>query len=125
MNNVINWFEIPVAEMDRAVAFYEPVLQVTLRRENMDCAEMAVFPYQDPAPGGALAKFDGVKPSDQGCIIYLHTDNLAATLDRVSSAGGRCVFGPLELAKDIGTIALFIDSEGNRIGLHQPKNLSR
>ena len=34
MNNVINWFEIPVAEMDRAVAFYEPVMQVTLRREN-------------------------------------------------------------------------------------------
>jgi predicted enzyme related to lactoylglutathione lyase len=62
MNNVINWFEIPVVEMDRAVAFYEPVMQVTLRRENMDCIEMAVFPYQDPAPGGALAKFDGVKP---------------------------------------------------------------
>ena len=35
MNNVINWFEIPVAEMDRAVAFYEPVMQVTLRREKM------------------------------------------------------------------------------------------
>lgn len=95
MNNVINWFEIPVAEMDRAVAFYEPVMQVTLRREKMDCIEMAVFPHEDPAPGGALAKFDGVKPSDQGCIIYLHTDNLAATLDRVNSAGGSCVFGPL------------------------------
>jgi predicted enzyme related to lactoylglutathione lyase len=24
---VINWFEIPVADMDRAVAFYEPVMQ--------------------------------------------------------------------------------------------------
>ncbi|STR48379.1 glyoxalase [Klebsiella oxytoca] len=95
MNNVINWFEIPVADMDRAVAFYEPVMQVTLKRENMECAEMAVFPYQDPAPGGALAKFDSVKPSDQGCIIYLHTDNLTATLERVNSAGGSCVFWPL------------------------------
>lgn len=28
MNNVINWFEIPVADMDRAVAFYEPVMQI-------------------------------------------------------------------------------------------------
>lgn len=46
MNNVINWFEIPVADMDRAVAFYEPVMQVTLRRETMDCAELAVFPHQ-------------------------------------------------------------------------------
>ena len=36
MNNVINWFEIPVADMDRAVAFYEPVMQVSLRRETMD-----------------------------------------------------------------------------------------
>ena len=111
MNNVINWFEIPVADMDRAVAFYEPVMQVTLRRETMDCAELAVFPHQDPAPGGALAKFEGLAPSAQGAIIYLHT---------VASAGGACVFGPLTLSNDIGTIALFTDSEGNRVGLHQP-----
>jgi predicted enzyme related to lactoylglutathione lyase len=50
----------------------------------------------------------------------LHTPNLAATLDRVASAGGECVFGPLELPRGIGTIALFTDSEGNRVGLHQP-----
>ena len=117
---MINWFEIPVADMDRAVAFYEPVMQVTLRRETMDCADLAVFPHQDPAPGGALAKFDGIAPSPQGAIIYLHTDNLAATLDRIASAGGACVFGPLALPNDIGTIALFTDSEGNRVGLHQP-----
>ncbi len=97
MNNVINWFEIPVADMDRAVAFYEPVMQVSLRRETMDCAELAVFPHQDPAPGGALAKFEGIAPSAQGAIIYLHTDHLAATLERVASAGGACVFGPLTL----------------------------
>lgn len=120
MNNVINWFEIPVADMDRAVAFYEPVMQVTLRRETMDCAELAVFPHQDPAPGGALAKFECIAPSAQGAIIYLHTDHLAATLDRVASAGGACVFGPLTLPNNIGTIALFTDSEGNRVGLHQP-----
>ena len=113
MNNVINWFEIPVADMDRAVAFYEPVMQVSLRRETMDCAELAVFPHQDPAPGGALAKFEGIAPS-------AHTDHLAATLDRVASAGGACVFGPLTLPNDIGTIALFTDSEGNCVGLHQP-----
>ncbi|STR24185.1 glyoxalase [Klebsiella oxytoca] len=95
MNNVINWFEIPVADMDRAVAFYEPVMQVTLKRENMECAEMAVFPYQDPAPGGALAKFDSVKPSDQGCIIYLHTDNLTATLETRQLCGRKLRFWPL------------------------------
>ncbi len=120
MNNVINWFEIPVADMDRAVAFYEPVMQVTLRRETMDCAELAVFPHQDPATGGALAKFEGIIPSVQWAIIYLPTDNLTATLGRIGSAGDECVFGPLELPRGIGTIALFTENEGNRVGLHQP-----
>ncbi|CAM8537876.1 VOC family protein [Enterobacter asburiae] len=120
MKSVINWFEIPVADMERAIKFYEPVMQLALRREKMDCAELAVFPHEDPGTGGALAKFDGVTPSLQGAIIYLHTDNLAATLDRIASAGGECVFGPLELPHGIGTIALFTDSEGNRVGLHQP-----
>ncbi|MBO2025529.1 VOC family protein [Klebsiella pneumoniae] len=118
MNNVINWFEIPVADMDRAVAFYEPVMQVSLRRETMDCAELAVFPHQI-RPGGALAKFEGIAPSAQGAIIYLHTDHLAATLERVASAVGP-VSSAADAPNDIGTIALFTDSEGNRVGLHQP-----
>ena len=120
MKSVINWFEIPVSDMDRAIKFYEPVMQLALRCEKMDCAELAVFPHEDPGTGGALAKFHGVTPSLQGAIIYLHTDNLAATLDRIASAGGECVFGPLELPQGIGTIALFTDSEDNRVGLHQP-----
>ena len=53
MKSVINWFEIPVADMDRAIKFYEPVMQVSLRREKMDSAELAVFPHEDPATGGA------------------------------------------------------------------------
>ena len=120
MKSVINWFEIPVADMARAIAFYEPVMQVSLRREKMDCVELAVFPYDEPATGGALAKFDGIMPSGQGAIVYLHTADLAATLARVASAGGECVFGPVDLGQNIGTIALFTDSEGNRVGLHQP-----
>jgi len=117
---LLTCFKIPVANMDRPIKFYEPVMQVALKRETMDVAELAIFPHEDPATGGALAKFDGITPSSQGAIIYLHTDNLAATLDRVVSAGGACVFGPLELPRGIGTIALFTDSEGNRVGLHQP-----
>lgn len=56
MKSVINWFEIPVADMDRAIKFYESVMQVALRREKMDVAELAVFPHEDPATGGALAR---------------------------------------------------------------------
>lgn len=119
--NIINWFEIPVSDLNRAVAFYEPVMQVALRREKMEGAEMAVFPHEETQTGGALVKFDHFSPSSQGCIIYLSTQNLPATLERVAAGGGECVFGPLVLPKGIGTIALFTDTEGNRIGLHQPE----
>lgn len=50
MKSVINWFEIPVSDMERAIKFYEPVMQLALRREKMDCAELAVFPHEDPVP---------------------------------------------------------------------------
>lgn len=120
MKNVINWFEIPVADMARAIAFYQTVMQISLRREKMDFADMAVFPCDKPATGGALVKTDDITPSAQGAVIYLHTADLAATLDRIATTGGECVSGPIDLGQDIGTIALFTDSEGNRVGLHQP-----
>lgn len=33
MKNLINWFEIPVTDMARAIAFYEQVMQISLRRK--------------------------------------------------------------------------------------------
>lgn len=50
MKNLINWFEIPVTDMARAIAFYEQVMQISLRRETMDGADLAVFPYAEPDP---------------------------------------------------------------------------
>lgn len=120
MNNVINWFEIPVQELDRAIGFYQAVMAVSLRRESLPSFDMAIFPHDPSLPGGALVKCSQFTPSGQGCILYLHTDDLSATLTRVTENGGKCTFGPQLLPNDIGTIALFTDSEGNQIGLHQP-----
>ena len=120
MGSIINWFEIPVTDFERAIRFYEAVFQAALRREDMVGMRMAVFPYSDPHPGGALVEFEHYKPSADGTIIYLHASGLEAMLERVNAAGGKCIFGPQMLPDDIGTIALFLDSEGNRIGLHEP-----
>ena len=120
MKNVINWFEIIVEDLDRAVGFYEVVMAVSLRRETMSGFAMAIFPHDPAQPGGALVKCSQMKPSAEGALLYLHTNDIAATLKRVTENGGECAFGPQILPNDIGTIALFTDSEGNRIGLHQP-----
>ncbi|GHK53816.1 hypothetical protein KPZU09_35520 [Klebsiella pneumoniae] len=87
MNNVINWFEIPVADMDRAVAFYEPVMQVSLRRETMDCAELAVFPHQDPAPAARWPNLKVSRPRRRAllfiCILIILPPRWSALPRRV------------------------------------------
>lgn len=111
MKNLINWFEIPVTDMARAIAFYEQVMQISLRRETMDGADLAVFPYAEPGPGGALIKQDDVAPVAQGVVIYLHTADLLASIERVVLAGGKCVLEPMVPGDDIGTIALFMTAK--------------
>ena len=72
MQNAISWFEIPVNNMDRAQAFYETVLGRKLRRENFGGQTLAVFPYDDPATGGALqAGANASARAGSGIRIYL------------------------------------------------------
>ncbi|WP_200552994.1 VOC family protein [Kosakonia sp. LAM2021] len=120
MKTLVNWFELPVQKLDRAVAFYEHVLGGQFRHETVAGIEMAVFPHVKPATGGALVKGPMFQPVSGGTVVYLATANLAAALERVREKGGECCFGPEVLPQGIGTIALIIDSEGNRVGLHQP-----
>ena len=120
MNTIINWFEIPAQDLERATAFYEAVFTAKFHRESIPGMEMAIFPHDKPNPGGALLKADAFKPSAQGSVVYLHASDLTTMLERVAKAGGECVFGPQVLPDDIGTFALILDSEGNRVGLHQP-----
>lgn len=80
---------------------------------------MAVFPYADPATGGALMACPDGKPGDHGVVIYLDGgDDLAVPLARAVEAGATVLMPKTELSPEIGFIAMFADSEGNRIGLH-------
>lgn len=119
--NALNWFEIPVADMERAQRFYETVLDAPLRREAMGPATtLAVFPYDRAGVGGCLfAAEAGPRPSAEGAVVYLNaSDSLDLALDRVRAAGGRIVLPRTELPEGMGCFAHFADSEGNRVGLH-------
>ena len=119
MSNALNWFEIPVTDLARAKEFYGRVLQADLREESMSGREMAILPYENGGVGGALIKGE---PSAQGTIVYLDAgDDLAGALDRVEAAGGKVVMGATHLSDQIGSIAMVLDSEGNRMALHSPR----
>ena len=51
---------------------------------------------------------------------YFNAPQLDDVLARVTYAGGRTIHGPVQLPDNMGRYAHIKDSEGNRIGLHEP-----
>ena len=49
----IDWFEIPVQDMDRAVAFYETLLAASMRRESLGACTLACSTTRKAAPSAA------------------------------------------------------------------------
>lgn len=124
--NVVGWFEIPVLDMQRAVKFYQAVFGYELHLENFGDLEMAWFPGDSNQPGssGTLAKHqDYYKPTTDGVVIYFSspTGDLANELAKVAPSGGQVIMPKTLIKEDIGYMAMFIDTEGNRIALHSIK----
>lgn len=119
MNPVV-YFEIPVTDMNRAITFYSWVFGFSFAKEVIDQNDMAFFPFEDGARGitGALAMGEIYVPTVQGILIYFGTDDIDATLHKAVEAGGEILY-PKTSNGDLGHVAEFKDSEGNRIALHQ------
>ena len=122
MANVINWFEIPVNDMDRASKFYASVLDGELNRMDIMGTLMAFLPMEGEGVGGALCRSEMYKPTPDGAVIYLNGgEDLSTPLSRVESAGGKVVLPKTKISDEIGYFAFFVDTEGNKVGFHSPK----
>ncbi|OGK10283.1 MAG: glyoxalase [Candidatus Riflebacteria bacterium GWC2_50_8] len=119
MKNPVCYFEIPVTDLERAIAFYTAIFDYRLERVEIDGNEMAMFPMSDGANGitGALAKGESYVPGKQGARIYFSVDNIENTLHKVGLAGGKVLY-PRTSVGSLGWVAEFEDSEGNCIALH-------
>jgi len=125
-SNIVGWFEIPVVNMERAMKFYETVLDIKLSRNQMGPLDMAWFPWVDEGKGSAgslVCHPDFYKPSSDGVLIYLTTQagDMRIELDRIEPAGGKIIHPRKLIAEGYGYMAVFIDTEGNRIALHSRK----
>lgn len=114
------YFEIPVTDMDRAKAFYERVLLISMERGTIDGNSAAYFPSDGELGGipGALMLGDSYSPSLDGSRIYLRTGSIEDVLRRVVAQGGE-IFYPRTSIGELGFVAEFRDSEGNRVALHE------
>jgi uncharacterized protein len=117
--NLVAYVEIPVTDMDRAVAFYTEVFGLDLERQTIDGYDMALFPaHEGQGAPAALAKGDVYRPSKDGAIIYLRVADIRATVARAQAAGGSVLY-PVKDVGEFGLVGEIGDSEGNRIALSQ------
>lgn len=123
--HALNWFEIPVADFDRAKKFYENILGYQMPENHMGPARMGFFLYdfKNEGRGGAIVYHpEFYQPSEQGSLIYLNCEpDLQPCLDKVEKAGGTVIKIKTEVGPDLGFWALIRDTEGNRVALHSMK----
>lgn len=122
MQHAISWFEIPSTNLERATKFYETIFGVQLIAMDTPNIKMRLFPLEDMmGVGGAVVDSGGFhKPSvTDGPLIYLNGNpDLENILSKVEAAGGKIMVPKTEISPEYGYMAVFIDTEGNRIGLH-------
>ena len=122
MENAISWFEIPVINLDRATNFYESIYGFKMTPVDMPNIKMRIFPLDNMnGIGGALVDSGGFhKPSaTEGPLIYLNGNpDLEVILNKVTAAGGTIIVPATEISPEYGSMAVILDSEGNRIAFH-------
>ncbi len=119
--NAIGWFDLYVADMERAVAFYESVFQQPLETigDPTGETEMRGFPADMHAYGasGALVKAAHTKPGVGGTMVYFTVEDCAVEEARVTSANGSIVRSKFSIG-NFGWVTLCLDTEGNLFGLN-------
>ncbi len=132
--NVLTWFEIPVIDLDRSKTFYEMILDIQMVKRKDGDNDAAFFPFNPEVAQakssrvtGVLSKSEQNNPSSDGTLIYINANpNIQKVLDKVEPAGGKIIVPRRKIDTgsnniDAGFVAVIIDTEGNKIGLHAEK----
>ena len=122
MNNLISIVEISVTDFARAVKFYQTVLGISIEEMKMDGNQMGILPNEEGTVNVVLIKGNDYKPTTDGAVLYLNAGkDLQPMLYKVAQNGGQVIVPKTEISPEMGYFALFIDTEGNKLGLHSAK----
>jgi len=119
MKNFINWFEIPASDLSRAQQFYQNILGVVCQETEMYGIKMAMLPNDGTIVSGAIVQGQDYKPTKDGALVYLNANpDLQPILNAIEKNNGIIIVPKTQISAEMGYFALFIDTEGNKIGLH-------
>jgi predicted enzyme related to lactoylglutathione lyase len=117
VHNRIVWFDLPVADLDRAAAFYRAVLAISVHKEQFDNFSFCVLEHGD-GNGGCLVPKPQEVTATAGILVYMNVNGrIRDAVSQVEALGGK-VLEPTHAIGPHGFRAIVLDSEGNRIALH-------
>ncbi len=121
MTDLFTWIEIPASNMARAKAFYEGLFGSELVQFPFGTLTYAMFPSDNFGVHGALVSGEGYTPSADGPLVYLNGAGRLDVLEqRIAPLGGQVLMPKTFLSDEAGEVVIFLDSEGNRLGLQAP-----
>lgn len=119
MKHLISWVEIPATNFERAITFYKQVLGQDITEMDMFGTKMGLFASDSETVSGAIVQGEGYTPSTEGPLVYLNGgEDLQAILDKVEPNHGKVIVAKTQISPEMGYFGLFIDTEGNKMGLH-------
>ena len=119
IKNLVAFFEIPAIDFGRAVKFYEEVFGLKLPVMECENEKMAFFPEEGGKYPGAISWAIDFRPSENGVLVSLQVENMEVALATIAKQGGKVVHLKTKIEADgMGYFSVFIDSEGNRVGLY-------
>lgn len=119
MENIITFFDIPATDFSRAVSFYKAILDVEINETDMFGTKMGFFPTDGTNVSGAIVQGKDYKPSTDGVVVYLNGGkDLQNVLNKVERNKGQVIVPKTHISPEVGYIAMFIDTEGNKMALH-------
>lgn len=123
-SNAIGWFDVYVTDMNRAVSFYETVLQQKLEPIGDPTGETQMMSFPTDmgvyGAGGALVKSTYASPGVGGTLVYFSVEDCANEESRVVAAGGKVVRPKFSIG-EFGCVTLCQDTEGNMFGFSSMK----
>ncbi len=121
-SNPVGWFDIHVSDIDRAKKFYGTVFNAKFVDLPIEWGKQSFFPFSPESPNisGALVEKKDMQPNASSTVVYFETEDCTAEEQRIQQAGGKVVQPKMHIG-EFGYVSIFIDSEGNTVGLHSRK----
>lgn len=123
MKNLVKLIEIPATDFNRAVKFYEAIMPIKLTVcDSCETEKMAFFSDFSTEPNVAISWAADFYSSKDGVLVSLNVESIEATLERIIANGGKTIRSKTKIeAEGMGYFAMFLDSEGNTLGLYADK----